>query len=111
MFVKARKNKPTVTFRLNILADAEVARSLLDERVLILSACFKPEKIMLHTFGAFFEEDFAPGKGAGAVFFPFGAYEAQSYHHVPLAVIERRGIEHRALLFLSKESVRCISAS
>jgi len=37
-------------------------------------------------FAGFFEEDLAapPGKGAGAVFFPFGAYEAR-YHLVPLA--------------------------
>lgn len=76
----------TIARWLNVLADAEVTGTLLDERV--LKNCQFSRKIekhgFQHTFAAFLE-DFAalpPGKGAGAVFFPFGAYEA-NYHHVP----------------------------
>lgn len=76
----------TIARWLDVLADTEVAGTLLDERVLkrlsVQSHGWRGS--MSHTLAAFLE-DFAalpPGKGAGAAFFPFGAYEA-NYHHVP----------------------------
>jgi hypothetical protein len=48
-----------------------------------------------HTFAGFLDEDFAPGKGAGAAFFPFGAYKKTQLLPSRFQfwlIIERRGL-------------------
>jgi hypothetical protein len=83
----------TVARWLDVLADAEVLGPLLNERVLVaVSTCSQYLTTMEPTFAAFLEPGFEPpGKGAGAAFFPFGAY-IPVLPSVPVAVIERRGL-------------------